>query len=94
MLTSLTDGEEADPSRHIVLDFSNIDIIYSFEIGILVTTVKKLSGTGRTLFIIINSKIKKVIESTNIERLKNLCMLSENQWNKKRHEIEPVPDIH
>lgn len=61
-------------SKDIIVDFTGSSSVTSPEIGELVRLLKTLQGSPRFLRIITTPPIRKILTSTNLDKLGNLVM--------------------
>lgn len=77
-------GSLSENEKDIVIDLTGTSYISSPEIGAIIRLVKRLQGTRRFLHIIATPSIKKVLDSTNVNRIKNLVIYQGQQEFKQK----------
>jgi anti-anti-sigma regulatory factor len=62
--------------RDTVLEFLNVSVIYSTEIGVIVQFLKMLPNTNRTLHLVVSTYVGEMLRTMNIHRIPNLAIYS------------------
>lgn len=71
-LLHIIENELINNEKNLVLDFSDMDFLYSPEIGIIAFTTWELKKLGRQVFIISSKEVEDILEKTALKSIENL----------------------
>jgi hypothetical protein len=78
ILANLTKNISSQNEKDIIVDYGTTSSIFAHEIGVFVSMAKVLADQQRKLVLLLSKECIRQIESTNIQRTKNIVVV-ENQ---------------
>ncbi len=85
-------GSLSEGNKDIVIDLSGSDFISSPELGAIIRLLKRLQGSRRCLRIIAGPTVKKLMNTTNVSRIKNMVVYEGQKDFKRRMKAQRTHD--